>query len=197
MKIVFVYIYNEINSRPRRYMRRKRSTLLLLLWYALTLTAFLFQSQENFVVFSKQTFCLFQTTSREPNWQRFILRSMQCLSQLITKGPTHLSKISGTVQTCREENAILLVRSQDKYYFNFYEFLKLSCACDIVQKNMAKISLFVMFIIFFSFFWFPLFIFIFLTICHPSPTTRHPLPVTRHPSLTEKSCRPGYWVLAT
>ena len=34
--------------------------------------------------------------------------------------------------TCQEENAILLVWSQDKYYFNFYEFLKLSRACDIV-----------------------------------------------------------------
>ena len=34
--------------------------------------------------------------------------------------------------TCREENAISLVWSQDKYYFNFYEFLKLSRACDIV-----------------------------------------------------------------
>ena len=34
--------------------------------------------------------------------------------------------------TCREENAILLVWLQDKYYFNFYEFLKLSRACNIV-----------------------------------------------------------------
>ena len=68
-------------------------TLLLLLWYALTLTALLLQSQENFLVFSKQTFCSFQTTSREPNWQRFIPRAMQCVSQLITKEQTHLSKI--------------------------------------------------------------------------------------------------------
>ena len=110
-------------------------TFLLLLWYALT-----------------QTFCSFSTTSREPNWQRFIPWAMQCLSQLITKD---------TVQTCREENAILLVWSQDKYYFNFYEFLKLSRACDIVQNNIAKISLFVMFSICFLF-WFPLFVFIFL-----------------------------------
>ena len=103
---------------------------------------------------------------------------MQCLFQLITKEQTQLSKIWGTVQTCREENAILLVWSRDKYYF--HEFLKLSRACEIVQKNIAKISLFVMFIYFF-FFWFPIFIFIFLTIFHPSPTTRHPLPVTRYP----------------
>ena len=31
------------------------------------------------------------------------------------------------------------------------QFLMLSLACDIVQKNIAKISLFVMFIIFFLF----------------------------------------------
>ena len=35
-------------------------TFLLLLWYALTLTALLLQSQENFLVFSKQTFCSFK-----------------------------------------------------------------------------------------------------------------------------------------
>ena len=132
---------------------------------------------------------------------------MQCLSQLITKEQTHLSKIWDTVQTCREENAILVIWSQDKYYFNFYEFLKLSRASDIVENNIAKISLFVMFIIFF-FFWFPLFIFTFFyfwrpdnllpvthtrylspatphplpVTCHPLPFTRYPSPATRHPS---------------
>ena len=80
-------------------------------------------------------------------------------------------KSRGTVQTCRKENAILLVWSQDKYDFNFHEFLKLSRACDIVQKNIAKISLFVMFIYFFFFGFHFLFLF-FLTICHPPPVTR-------------------------
>ena len=109
---------------------------------------------------------------------------MQCLSQLITKEQTHLSKIWDTVQTCREENAILLVWSQDKYCFNFHEFLKLSSACDIVQKNIAKISLFVMFIIFCSFFGFHfLFLFFWQFITrHPPPATRNPSPATRHPS---------------
>ena len=127
---------------------------------------------------------------------------MQCLSQLITKEQTHLSKIWDTVQTCREENAILLVWSQDKYYFNFYEFLKLSCACDIVQKNMAKISLFVMFIIFFPSFGFHfLFLFFWQFVTrHPPPATRHPLPVTRYPSPVTRHPRKnpaalgiGYW----
>ena len=123
---------------------------------------------------------------------------MQCLSQLITKEQTHLSKIWDTVQTCREENAILVIWSQDKYYFNFYEFLKLSRASDIVENNIAKISLFVMFIIFFLFLvsTFYFYFFLFLTAWqfvtrhphplpvtrHPSPATLHPLPVTRHPS---------------
>ena len=120
------------------------------------------------------------------------------------------------------ENTILVVWSQDKYYFNFYEFLKLSRACDIVYKNIAKISLFVMFIIFFLFlvstFYFYFFIFDGLTICHPSPTTRypspatryplpatrypppatrHPSPATRHPSPAEKSCREGIHCVST
>ena len=64
------------------------------------------------------------------------------------------------------------------------QFLMLSLACDIVQKNIAKISLFVKFIIFFLFlvstFYF-VFFFDGLTICHPSSATRHPLPATRHP----------------
>ena len=123
---------------------------------------------------------------------------MQCLSQLITKEQTHLSKIWDTVQTCREENAILVIWSQDKYYFNFYEFLKLSRASDIVENNIAKISLFVMFIIFFLFLvsTFYFYFFLFLTAWqfvtrhphpppftrYPSPATLHPLPVTRHPS---------------
>ena len=137
---------------------------------------------------------------------------MQCLSQLITKEQTHLSKIWDTVQTCREENAILVIWSQDKYYFNFYEFLKLSRASDIVENNIAKISLFVMFIIFFLFlvstFYFYFFLFLtawqFVTrhphpppftrypspaTLHPLPVTRHPSPVTRHPPPAEKSCR--------
>ena len=116
---------------------------------------------------------------------------MQCLSQLITKEQTHLSKGWGTVQTCREENAILLFWSQDKYYFNFHEFLKLSRACDIVQKNIAKISLFVMFIYFFLFlvstFYFYFFDNLSPVTHHPPPATRHPLPATRHPSPAEKS----------
>ena len=139
---------------------------------------------------------------------------MQCLSQLITKEQTHLSKIWDTVQTCREENAILVIWSQDKYYFNFYEFLKLSRASDIVENNIAKISLFVMFIIFFLFLvsTFYFYFFLFLTAWqfvtrhphpppspatrhplpftrYPSPATRHPSPVTRHPPPAEKSCR--------
>ena len=44
----------------------------------------------------------------------------------LVKNLTHCSL------ACREANAILVVWSQDKYYFNFYEFLKLSRACDIV-----------------------------------------------------------------
>ena len=110
---------------------------------------------------------------------------MQCLSQLITKEQTHLSKIWDTVQTCREENAILLVWSQDKYYYDFYEFLKLSRACDIVQMNIAKISLFVMFIIFFLFlvstFYFYFYYFFYFWRPDPPPTTRHPSPATRLP----------------
>ena len=136
---------------------------------------------------------------------------MQCLSQLITKEQTHLSKIWDTVQTCREENAILLVWSQDKYYFNFYEFLKLSRACDIVLNNIAKTSLFVMFIICFLFLVSPFYFYFFILYGlthHPPPATRHPLPVTRypplatrlpatrHPSPAEKSCR-GSAVLAS
>ena len=65
------------------------------------------------------------------------------------------------------------------------QFLMLSLACDIVQKNIAKISLFVMFIIFFYFWFSPFILFFFfdgLTICHPSSATRHPLPATHHPS---------------
>ena len=66
------------------------------------------------------------------------------------------------------------------------------------SNNTAKISPFVMFIIFF-FFWFPLFIFIFLfftawpTTRHALPVTRNPLPATRHPSPAEKSCRLLFW----
>ena len=44
----------------------------------------------------------------------------------LVKNLTHCSL------ACREANAILVVWSQDKYYFNFYEFLKPSRACDIV-----------------------------------------------------------------
>ena len=109
---------------------------------------------------------------------------MQCLFQLITKEQTQLSKIWGTVQTCREENAILLVWSRDKYYF--HEFLKLSRACEIVQKNIAKISLFVMFIYFFLFlvsnFYFYFFDNLSPVTHHPPLATRHPLSATRHPS---------------
>ena len=82
------------------------------------------------------------------------------------------------------------------------QFLMLSLACDIVQKNIAKISLFVMFIIFFLFlvstFYF---VFFFLAAWqfvtrhplpvtrYPPPVTRYPPPTTRHPSPAEKSCR--------
>ena len=105
---------------------------------------------------------------------------MQCLSQLITKEQTHLSKIWDTVQTCREENAILLVWSQDKYYFNS-NYLVHAISC-------RRISLFVMFIIFFSFFV-PHFFFFFLFLTAWQFVTRHPPPATRHPSPAEKSCR--------
>ena len=45
------------------------------------------------------------------------------------------------------------------------------------SNNIAKISLFVMFIIIFLFFGFPFYFFR----PHPPPATRHPLPDTRHP----------------
>ena len=113
---------------------------------------------------------------------------MQCLSQLITKEQTHLSKIWDTVQTCRQENAILLVWSQDKYSFNFYEFLKLSRACDIVENNIAKISLFVMFIIIFIFLVSP---FLFLFFLFFYGLTHQPLPVTRHPPTANRQPPPA------
>ena len=128
---------------------------------------------------------------------------MQCLSQLITKEQTHLSKIWDTVQTCREENAILLLWSQDKYYFNFYEFFKLSRACDIVWNNIAKISLFVMFFIFLVslFYFYFLFFMAWPTTRHPLPVTRYPPPITRHPSpatrhpppVTRGKVLPNFW----
>ena len=51
MQILFLYIYNEINLRPRCHMRRKRSTRCLLLWYALTLTALLLNSLRKISLF--------------------------------------------------------------------------------------------------------------------------------------------------
>ena len=83
---------------------------------------------------------------------------------------------------------------------NIYEFLKLSRACDIVQNNTAKISLFVMFSICFLFLVSPFYVYFFI-FCglthHPPPVTRYPPtryppPVTRHPSPAEKSCRSSY-----
>ena len=105
---------------------------------------------------------------------------MQTLSQLITKEQTHLSKILDTVQTCREEKAILLVWSQDKYYFNFYELLKLDRAisCRIILLKYRFLEC----LLFFSFFGFPfLFLFFYFLRPDPPPATRHPLPATRHP----------------
>ena len=39
-----------------------------------------------------------------------------------------------TVQTCQEANAILIFWPQNKYYFNFYEFLKLSHMRYLAEK---------------------------------------------------------------
>ena len=122
-------------SRPRRHMWRKRSMLKNVVAPSLVrinIDSFVVLVSGKFPCFLEIDILFISTTSWEPNWRRFIPRAMQCLSQLLTKEQTHLLKIWDTFQTCREENAILLVWSQDKYYFNFYEFLKLSRACDIV-----------------------------------------------------------------
>ena len=104
---------------------------------------------------------------------------MQCLSQLITKEQTHLSKIWDTVQhvekrmrsylSGRRINITLTFMSSSSYLVHV-----ISC-----RNNTAKISPFVMFIIIFLFLVSPFyFYFLFFTAW---PTTRHALPVTRYP----------------
>ena len=110
---------------------------------------------------------------------------MQCLSQLITKEQTHLSKIWDTVQhvekrmrsylSGRRINITLTFMSSSSYLVH-----AISCS-----NNSPKISPFVMFIIIFLFlvsnFYF---YFLFFTAW---PTTRHALPVTRYPSTRHPS----------
>ena len=104
---------------------------------------------------------------------------MQCLSQLITKEQTHLSKIWDTVQHVEKRMRSYLSGLRINITLTFMSFSSYLVHAISCSNNTAKISPFVMFIIFFLFLVSPFyFYFLFFTAW---PTTRHALPVTRYP----------------
>ena len=133
---------------------------------------------------------------------------MQCLSQLITKEQTHLSKIWDTVQHVKKRIRSYLSGRRINITLTFMSSSSYLVHAISCSNNTAKISAFVMFIIIFLFLVSPFyFYFLFFTAWpttrYPSPATRYPLPIyplpvyplpiTRHPSPAEKSCRLLFW----